>query len=665
MREAFNILNCFSRSLLSRLNLLRIDRPPIWFAVNYLVQSYGLFIPRTNRSIWIQGETPEQFDSAMHFIRAITDGMPQFRLVSTSSHPGTVEWLRARFVDDTVAPTPWDFTPVVRRVFKFLAPAVIILLDSAEGFGPKAMNQAITNGIPVIAVNVREQEGGPEHLLSALISRHLTSYVCVQDRQTAEVLKEKGVPAQKITITGDLTFEYTSPAENASREHLRETLGLMGKIPVIIAEKILPEEESMVADLFCELGRSYPDLVLLLEPRHRSQIRRIISTFKKRKVMVELRSRGAREKKSKVVLFDILGELQAFYKIASCVLAGGSFSKEKSLIHVIGPASAGTPVLLGPHLGSDPRIARLFVDQNAAIQIQPSAVAKKIDELIRTPKLSENLSFHANQVIQSHRGASRKTCDAIKKWMPPVPYEPPVTQLWRVKTRRDLAGQSTVWKNMASVFMKRRIDDWEALKSRLHHPQSILCLGNGPSSEDPRVLAIEHDCLLRVNWKWKLRGILTNPDIVFIGDARTLRELSSCIFAFWNIWLEYGMLLRYFVTHGPRRMEYITLERMSPLIQEPHWLARPSNGALMVVAGVALQPKRLIIGGIDLFLHPDGRYPGDLRGSNQYAQTHLRIVDLAIIHRALQEYHGEVIILSDILRDSLSAFKEDTGFYVE
>jgi hypothetical protein len=111
-------------------------------------------------------------------------------------------------------------------------------------------------------------------------------------------------------------------------------------------------------------------------------------------------------------------------------------------------------------------------------------------------------------------------------------------------------------------------------------------------------------------------------------------------------------------------MEYITLERMSPIIQEPNWRARPSNGALMVVAGAALQPKRLIIAGIDLFLHPDGRYPGELRAYNQYAQTHLRTVDLAIIHRALKGYQGELILLSDILRDSLSELKEETDVYI-
>jgi hypothetical protein len=77
------------------------------------------------------------------------------------------------------------------------------------------------------------------------------------------------------------------------------------------------------------------------------------------------------------VIFDVPGELQAFYKIATCVLAGGSFSNKDLFIHVIGPVSAGTPVILGPHLGSDPGVARLFVDHKAAIQIQPPGLLKR------------------------------------------------------------------------------------------------------------------------------------------------------------------------------------------------------------------------------------------------------------------------------------------------
>ena len=48
------------------------------------------------------------------------------------------------------------------------------------------------------------------------------------------------------------------------------------------------------------------------------------------------------------------------------------------------------------------------------------------------------------------------------------------------------------------------LTDWAALNDRLGRPTTILCLGNGPSSEDPRIPP-EHDCLFRVNWVWRKR----------------------------------------------------------------------------------------------------------------------------------------------------------------
>lgn len=236
-----------------------------------------------------------------------------------------------------------------------------------------------------------------------------------------------------------------------------------------------------------------------------------------------------------------------------------------------------------------------------------------------------------------------------------APYERPVSQAWRVPTWRDRAGQSAFWRSRTPYFSKRRIDDWGALGLRLNKPRSVLCLGNGPSSEDPGLAALDHDCLMRVNWRWKLRGLLTDPDVVFVGDAATLHRLSPRVFGLWNIRLEYGMLLRYLITHGPRRMEYFTMERISPLIRDRSWPARPSNGALMVAAAAALEPKRLTIAGIDLFRHPEGRYPGDARSLNEYSRVHTRGVDMAIIRLALADYRGELVIFGDTLRRALAA----------
>ena len=248
-----------------------------------------------------------------------------------------------------------------------------------------------------------------------------------------------------------------------------------------------------------------------------------------------------------------------------------------------------------------------------------------------------------------------RVATALHDLLPDSPALPRVRQAWRVPSFRDRVGQSRGWARAATLLSRRRIDDWPALRARLGAPRSVLVLGNGPSSEDPRLATLAHDCLIRVNWRWQKRGRLTKPQLVFAGDPATMTRVDDVIFGFWNVPLERAMLLRRLATRGPRPIEFATMERLSPVIRDVEWPARPTNGALAVLTAAALQPERLIVAGIDLFRHPDGRYPGDALTRNDYSHVHEMETDLGIMELALRDYRGELIVLSDILQDALAA----------
>ena len=69
----------------------------------------------------------------------------------------------------------------------------------------------------------------------------------------------------------------------------------------------------------------------------------------------------------------------------------------------------------------------------------------------------------------------------------------------------------------------------------------------------------------------------------------------------------------------------------------------------MLATAVALQPKRLIVAGMDLFQHPAGSYPGDSTTPNAYTVLHDRDTELAFILSRLDRFEGELTILSEIL----------------
>ena len=85
---------------------------------------------------------------------------------------------------------------------------------------------------------------------------------------------------------------------------------------------------------------------------------------------------------------------------------------------------------------------------------------------------------------------------------------------------------------------------------------------------------IAFDTLFRVNCSWRNRGPLTRPQLVFLGDARCLRLVEECVFAFRTV-EEEARLLTDRLLHGRLgRLRYLTVERLPVFINERRWPAR-------------------------------------------------------------------------------------------
>lgn len=195
-----------------------------------------------------------------------------------------------------------------------------------------------------------------------------------------------------------------------------------------------------------------------------------------------------------------------------------------------------------------------------------------------------------------------------------------------------------------------RIDSLAALRAELGSPETILCLGNGPSSEDPRLSDVSFDTLFRVNHSWQKRGFLAQPDMIFSGSKSTLAAISGTIFGFQSIETELRLLLSHLFPPTARKLRYATVARLDTLLHRQDWGAlRPTNGMAMLATATALKPKRLIVAGIDLYQHPEGSYPGDETTPNAYTPGHSRDLELDFTLRVLRAFEGEIIVIGEVL----------------
>jgi len=232
--------------------------------------------------------------------------------------------------------------------------------------------------------------------------------------------------------------------------------------------------------------------------------------------------------------------------------------------------------------------------------------------------------------------------------------------LKRAVERLAVASVDQPWGRVLAGRRAERIATLDALTAALGRPRTILCLGNGPSSEDPRVREIAFDSLFRVNHLWKGRGILTDPDVVFTGSQDTIRHVDRTIFAISTLRHEARLLLTGLTRRARSRFRFVTLEQLGILVPQAAWdEAAPTNGAYMLATAVALRPQRIVIAGIDLFRHQAGAYPGDSTTPNAYTPRHEAVLEERVILDTLRAYRGELVIVGDILRALWEETSED------
>ncbi len=196
----------------------------------------------------------------------------------------------------------------------------------------------------------------------------------------------------------------------------------------------------------------------------------------------------------------------------------------------------------------------------------------------------------------------------------------------------------------------QRIETLDELRARLGAPQTILCLGNGPSSEDPRLDGHAYDALFRVNESWRKRGRFVDPKVVFTGGRDVMENLQSVILGLQTDHAEIRLAKGRALAPSRKGAVFFRADETAPALRAHDWGAfRPSNGAAMIATAVALQPGKLVVAGIDLFRHPQGAYPGDPSTPNAFVTAHDADAEAEFLLDQFAAYRGELVILSPVL----------------
>jgi 3-deoxy-D-manno-octulosonic-acid transferase len=365
-------------------------------------------------ALWLHAVSVGEAMVAETLVRALPADLPI--LVTTITPTGQERACRALGARAGVAYAPFELGFAVRRFFDRYEPCALVLVEG--DYWPLLLREARRRGLPVAVINGRLSDRSfPRlRLVRGLVRRLLLDRVDRFGVQTAldrERLVALGVPAERVTVTGNLKFEAAEPARQAELESWI-TAHAAGR-RILVAGSTMAGEERLLLDAFAAAGGP-ADAVLVLAPRHPERFAAVGDEIERRFPGAVRRSGHGRPAggATPVALLDTLGELAAAYAVADIAFVGGTLVARGGH-NPLEPARFAVPVSVGPSMANFREIAAAFDRERAWARVADAAeLAAVWKRWLLDPGEAAEIGRRGRDLIDAHRGALGRTLAIVE-----------------------------------------------------------------------------------------------------------------------------------------------------------------------------------------------------------------------------------------------------------
>ena len=429
MRSLYNILFAFFFCLSAPYYFLKMWRRGDWrrgFRQRFGRFDAGFKQALTNRHVlWMHAVSVGEVNVCTQLIRALEPRVPNIKIVvSTTTSTGMGELQRKLPSRIEKIYYPIDYRKCVYRALSVIHPEAVVLVEAE--IWPNFIWRLRDKQIPLLLVNARLSERSRRgyRRFGFLFRPLFASFTAVgaQNEADAARLREIGCRPGAIQVVGSLKFDAARLDERRLLDVplLLRQVGVPEEAPLLVAGSTHAGEETVLAEQLPRLRRRFPDLFLVLVPRHFERGKEVGKELEARGVKFVYRSEitaGTQLKPGEVecLLVNTTGELRSFYEQATVIFVGKSLSGEGGQ-NPIEPAALGKPIVFGPHMQNFAAIAEAFLNGNGALQVRDAAeLETTLGELLADRNLRETLGRNALKVVQENRGAIDRTVDLVVK----------------------------------------------------------------------------------------------------------------------------------------------------------------------------------------------------------------------------------------------------------
>ena len=199
---------------------------------------------------------------------------------------------------------------------------------------------------------------------------------------------------------------------------------------LLVAGSTHEGEESVLLSVYCRLYASYPDLLLVLAPRHLERVETVVRHVQTYDCRAVRRSQWKDGQTvdlagATVLVLDTMGELATLYSLCTVAFIGGSLVPIGGH-NALEPAVFAKPLLFGPHMHHFPELAALLQQAGGALQVHgEEELYERLLYLLTHPEAGEAMGQAALAALATNRGALERTTTALKTLLTTRPAQRP------------------------------------------------------------------------------------------------------------------------------------------------------------------------------------------------------------------------------------------------
>ena len=317
---------------------------------------------------------------------------------------------------------PFDFSWAIRNAIKRIQPDMLVLAELE--LWPNLIHVAAGASLPVAVANGRLSENSFSNYkrfgwLTRSMFQRLALVGC-QNETYANRFIDSGCNPDRVFVTGNLKYDAIETSrDNPKAELCRKVakdIGFCAEDRIFVAGSTQMEDENAAVNAWMNLRERFPDLKLIVVPRHPNRAGEIETLLGQHGLSAVRRSRYREvDCRTDVLIVDVIGELSGWWALADVAFVGGSMGSRGGQ-NMIEPAAYGVPVCFGPNtVNFKSTVDGLLACDGAQVVRDATELDGFVSQMLLSKAKSEAIGKRAQEFVQRHRGATQRTVEFLEK----------------------------------------------------------------------------------------------------------------------------------------------------------------------------------------------------------------------------------------------------------